>query len=223
MSDRKQLIAYISPMALFIALFALTFLGKIDSYAWLRAPEYWVYPAQTILCAALLIWFWRDYAMSAPVRLSLGLAVAVIAFVLWISPQAFFGFAPRTSGFNPDNLAGQPSLYWLTLILRFLRLVVVVPLIEEIFWRGFLLRYLIDEQFERVPIGKFSWLSFSVVSVAFALEHPMADWPAAIVTGVLFNVVVYRTKSLSTCVVTHAVTNLLLGLWIMHTKQWGFW
>jgi uncharacterized protein len=223
MSDRKQLFAYISPMAFFIALFALTFLGKIDSYALLRAPEYWVYPAQTILCGALLIWFWRDYAMSAPVRLSLGLAVAVIAFVLWISPQAFFGFAPRTSGFNPDNLAGQQSLYWLTLILRFLRLVVVVPLIEEIFWRGFLLRYLIDEQFERVPIGKFSWLSFSVVSVAFALEHPMADWPAAIVTGVLFNVVVYRTKSLSTCVVTHAVTNLLLGLWIMHTKQWGFW
>ena len=97
------------------------------------------------------------------------------------------------------------------------------PLVEEIFWRGFLLRFLINEDFERVAFGTFSWLSFAVVAIAFALSHTRADWVAGLITGMLYNVVAYRTKSLMTCVLTHAVTNLLLGLWIMKTAQWGFW
>jgi uncharacterized protein len=110
-----------------------------------------------------------------------------------------------------------------TIVFRFLRLVLVVPLLEEIFWRGFLLRFLVNENFDDVPFGKFSWLSFTIVALAFGFSHPRADWPAAMLTGMLYNWVAYRTKSLSTCVLTHAVTNLLLGLWIMKTGQWGFW
>jgi membrane protease YdiL (CAAX protease family) len=55
------------------------------------------------------------------------------------------------------------------------------------------------------------------------LSHASPDWPAAFVTGALYNLVAIRTRSLTACVVTHAVTNLLLGLWIMQTRQWGFW
>ena len=100
---------------------------------------------------------------------------------------------------------------------------VVVPLVEEIFWRSLLLRYLISEKFETVPFGTFSWMSFAVVAVAFALSHQKADWPAALLTGVLYNLVACRSKSLTSCVVTHALTNLALGLWIVATKEWGFW
>ena len=146
-----------------------------------------------------------------------------MVFLLWITPQIFLGFAPRTSGFNPDVFTARPILFWLTVAFRFLRLVVIVPLVEEIFWRGFLLRYLIDEKFDRVPFGRFSWLSFVVVTGAFALSHSVPDWPAAVLTGALYNWVAYRTRSLSTCVIAHALTNLLLGMWIMSTKQWGFW
>ena len=224
MSERKQLIAYISPMGLFIALLGLVaLLHKIDNSFWLRSAEYWVYPLQTILCGALLIWFWREYPLQQPARIGLGIAIAIFVFVIWISPQQFFGFPARTDGFNPDVFATQPALYWSTIVFRFARLAVVVPLIEEIFWRGFLLRYLIDEKFDRVPFGTFSWLSFSGVTVAFTLVHSPADWPAAVVTGMIYNGVAYWTKSLSTCVLTHALTNLLLGFWIMQTKQWGFW
>ena len=74
-----------------------------------------------------------------------------------------------------------------------------------------------------MPLGSFSWLSCWAVVVAFTLSHSRPDWPAAFLTGILYNVVVYRTRSLSTCVLTHAVTNLALGIWIMQTKQWGFW
>jgi membrane protease YdiL (CAAX protease family) len=51
----------------------------------------------------------------------------------------------------------------------------------------------------------------------------MADWPAALLTGILFNFVMVRTKSLAVCVIAHAVTNLGLGVFIMCTRQWGFW
>ncbi len=222
--ERDRLIAYALPMLLFLGLLGLvSLLKRPGGPFWMAAPEFWVFPLQTILCAALLGWYWREYEFHRLARVGFVLAVAVLVFVLWISPQAFFGFAVRGDGFNPDLLAGQPAAYWATVFLRFLRLVVVVPLVEEIFWRGFLLRYFINEKFDRVPFGTFAWLSFGVVTLGFTFAHSRADWIAAAITGALFNFVAYRTRSLSSCVLVHAVTNLLLGLWIMQTKQWGFW
>jgi len=101
--------------------------------------------------------------------------------------------------------------------------VIVAPLVEEIFWRGFLLRYLIRENFTEVAVGTFSWFSFFVVAVAFGFTHSRADWIPAMICGALYNLVAYRTRSLASCVLAHATTNLLLGLWIMQTRQWGFW
>lgn len=217
--------AYTLPMLVFVGLLGLDqfVLKKIDNSFWLSSAEYWIYPLQTILCGALLYWFRRDYPWTRMARAGLAAAIGLLALILWISPQQFFGSAPRTIGFDPEVFSGQPMLYALTIALRFLRLVIVVPLVEEIFWRGFLLRYLIAEDFERVPFGKFSWLSFTAVSLLFGFSHAQADWPAALLTGALYNFVAYRTKSLSSCVLAHAVTNLLLGLWIMKTRQWGFW
>jgi CAAX prenyl protease-like protein len=221
---REKVTASVAPMGAFVGLLALNgLLPSLGNSFWLRSPEYWVYPLQTGVCGLVLWRFRRLYAMSPPNRWPFGIAVGVAVFALWIFPQAFLGYSPRRVGFNPDIFANEAPLYWVTVVLRFARLVVVVPLVEEIFWRGFLLRYLIDEQFDRVEFGAFSWLSFGVVTMAFGLSHSMPDWPAALATGMLYNVVAYRSRSLSTCVVTHAVTNLLLGLWIMHTKQWGFW
>ena len=98
-----------------------------------------------------------------------------------------------------------------------------VPWLEEIFWRGFLLRYLIREDFTSLPFGSWSRFSFLVTTLGFMFEHGMVDWPAALVTGVLYNLVAIRTRSLSACVLAHALTNALLGGYVMHTGQWGFW
>jgi len=221
---RAKLLAYALPMAVFLGFLGVVGVFKSPGGAfWLAAPEYWLYPLQTLCCAALLAWFWREYEFHPLVRVGFVVAIAVVVFLLWIAPQAFFDFAPRQEGFNPDLFASQPFAYWATVSMRFLRLVVVVPLVEEIFWRGFLLRYFINEKFATVPFGTFSWLSFGVVTLGFIFAHSMADWPAAAATGVLFNLVAYRTRSLSSCVLVHAITNLLLGIWIMQTKQWGFW
>lgn len=220
----RKLLAYTLPMVTFLAGLALVALLKSGGGSSRSAsPEYWVSPVQTLACAAVLFLFRRDYQFDGLTGVALVVSVAVCVFVLWILPQAFFGFAPRENGFNPDIFAAEPAIYWPTVLLRFLRLVIVVPFVEEIFWRGFVLRYFINEKFDTVPFGTFSWLSFAIVTLGFTFAHSRIDWLAAAAAGALYNVVAYRTRSLSSCILAHAVTNGLLGLWIMRTKQWGFW
>ena len=192
-------------------------------YWWADEPRYWVCPLQTLVGGALLIRYWRYLALRLPARAWIAVLIGVLALVIWIAPQAFLGFAPRRDGFDAGYFGDHGWPYALNTGLRFVRLVIVVPLVEEIFWRGFLLRYLIDDDFTEVPVGAFSWLSFGVVVGGFMIEHTFPDWPAAILTGALFNLVAYRTRSVSACVLAHAVTNLLLGLYVMRTGQWGFW
>jgi len=222
-TGKRALAAYVLPMAAFLGLLVLaSLLRGVGKGFWLVSSEYWIYPVQTFICGGILLWFWREYEFHAPKKIVFTFAISLLVFVCWIAPQQFFGCGPRTNGFDPELFAGQ-SAYWTTVILRFVRLVLVVPLVEEIFWRGFLLRYLINEKFHRIPVGTFSWLSFAVVTFGFGFSHLPEDRIAALITGALYNCVAYRTKSLASCVLTHAATNFLLGLWIMKTRQWGFW
>jgi CAAX protease family protein len=220
----RKLIAFTLPMAAFVVLLGVTGAGNWpESVSWFSYPAYWTYPAQTLICGAIVVWFWRDYEFRAASKVWSAALIGVVVFAVWIAPQQFLGFEPRLIGFDPDLFAPQPALYWTTVVFRFVRLVIVVPLLEEIFWRGFLLRYLINERFASVVIGTFSWLSFLVVTIAFGFAHSRADWVAALICGALYNLVAYRTRSLASCVLAHATTNLLLGMWIMQTRQWGFW
>lgn len=219
--------AYLAPFVTFLGALALG--GAVshfgDGYAfWVwSTPQYWIYPLQTLICATLLIRYWPAYEMRWPQGHLLAIGSGILALLLWIAPQQWFGAAPRLEGFEPAFFGSDGWPYYLNVGVRFLRLVVIVPLVEEIFWRGFLLRYLIREDFWNVPMGSFSWRSFGIVTAGFCLEHSPPDWPAAILTGALFNFVAYRTRSLSACVLTHAVTNALLGAYVLRTGQWGFW
>lgn len=224
---RRHAPPYVVPFAIFMAGLLVTellaWLGGENAPFLLRESKYWVYPLQTLLCAAALIFYWRRYDFGPQRVLLLAAGIGVAVFAIWISPQALLGFPPRTDGFNPAVFADDPALYWGTVLARFLRLVIIVPLVEEIFWRGFLQRFLVDERFTAVPFGKYTHLSFWAVVVAFTMAHHQADWPAAFLTGAIYGWVAIKTKSLLACVLAHAVTNLLLGLYIMQTGQWGFW
>jgi CAAX prenyl protease-like protein len=185
--------------------------------------KYLLYPLQTLVCAAVLLYFRRDYRLRAPLRAWFAILAGVVVFLLWVSPQAFFHQAPRLVGFDPQVFAARPELYWSGVVLRFLRLVVVVPPLEEIFWRGFLMRYLIDEEFDAVPFGTYTLMANALVAIGFMLEHSFPDWPAGLAAGLLYNAVAFRTRSLTSCILAHALTNALLGVYIMKTQQWGFW
>ena len=224
-SIRSSLAAYVAPFLVFMAGLMLVSLVK-DSNAdtlWLRSPEYWIYPLQTALCAAALIFYWRQYDFGKRGGSVLALAAGVVVLGIWIAPQAALGAGARVDGFDPSVFGEGTALYCMTVMARFARLVIIVPLVEEIFWRGFLMRYLIREDFTSLPVGAFQWKSFSAVALCFMLVHGMADWPAALLCGIIYNFVAVRTGSLSACVLAHAVTNLGLGVYIMATRQWGFW
>jgi CAAX prenyl protease-like protein len=228
--DQRAWWAYVGPFGAFLLL--LTLPGLIAKFAtaptpplWIAKPEFWVYPLQTLVCAAMLFYFRREYPLEnrRPGAIGYGALIGLVALVVWLAPQLFFHAAPRLDGFDPTLMTpGSPEYYW-TVGLRFARLVVIVPIMEEVFWRGFLLRYLVREDFVTVPLGTFTWLSFGATAIGFMLEHSFPDYPAALVTGVLYNLVAVQTRSLPACIVAHAATNLLLGIYIMRTHQWGFW
>lgn len=227
-ATRATFLAYALPFLVFMGGLGLVSFVQMLAPAegaplWMAEPQYWVYPLQTVACGALLAWYWRHYEWGHRWHVFFGFTIGLVVLLIWISPQLLHGADPRLEGFNPDTFTDDPALWWGTVSLRFLRLVVVVPLLEEIFWRGFLLRYIIKEDFTSVPFGTFSTMSFAIVTVLFGLAHLGPDFIPALITGAFFNVVAIKTRSLACCVIAHAVTNLGLGLYIMQTGQWGFW
>ena len=219
--------AHFGPFLVFLGLIGLgEFVAKIfegQAVAWpLSRTIYWVMPLQTLVCG-YLVWQWRaHYQLRWPARPVFTVFIGLLVLAIWVAPQQWLGFAPRLEGFDPAFF-GEGTGWWVNVIARFLRMTIVVPLVEEIFWRGFLLRYLIDEDFMKVPFGTFSWLSFAVVTLGFTFEHSQPDWPAAALAGMLYNAVAYHTRSLSACVLAHAVTNFTLGFYVLRTGQLGFW
>ena len=231
LSPNRALWAYVGPFALFILLQAVPDLLKSASHPafwWLHRPEFWVYPLQAGLCAVMMLRHRREYPhATTPLAVIFGLIIGAAVFALWVSPQVLFEAAPRNKdGFDPGRIwwfRPGPYAFAAVVTMRFVRLALVVPWLEEIFWRGFLLRYLVKEDFLALPFGSWTPLSFGVVVLGFAFEHSRPDWPAAFATGILYNLVAVRTKSLPACVLAHALTNALLGWYVMTTHQWGFW
>jgi CAAX prenyl protease-like protein len=208
-------VAYTAPFGIFILFLSLSQgLEAARIAPGGLAPIYLVFPLQTVVCAAALIFYGPRYRLRAPRNCLLAVSIGIFACALWVSPQVLFHQPPRLAGFNPGIFAGRPVLYWAEIIFRFLRLVLVVP---------FLLRFFINEDFEAVPFGTYGPLANAVVALGFMLEHSLHDWPAALATGLLYNMLACRSRTLSSCILAHAITNALLGSFIMLTAQWGFW
>lgn len=223
-------LAHIAPLSAFLllqGLVDLTATEDLEGMPWWRIhPEHWVYPLQTITALAMLLWWRRQYAFT-PLRVrhaAWALALGLVGIAVWIAPEAL-GWTERTDGFDPWALGGSPVLVASITTVRLIRLVLIAALIEEIFWRGFLQRYLAapDEDFWEVPLGTFTWSSAALTTVGVVLVHAPSDWPAAAVWGILVATVYLRTKSLSACVLMHAAGNLILGIYVLRTGSWGLW
>lgn len=220
---------YVAPMATFLILTSLEdYLPKGQG----DAPHPTWYPVAYALKAAIVSAVvvacratWRDLLprpSSGALALAVGLGLAVAA--AWVGLDGHYPALPFLGGtraaFDPNVLAPGPRVAFLAV--RLYGLVLLVPLFEELFWRSFVLRSAIDPDFERVPIGRVTPLAALVSSGLFALVHP-AEWLPALGTGLAWACLVYRTKSLSACVVSHAVANLALGVYVLATGSWKFW
>ena len=98
-----------------------------------------------------------------------------------------------------------------------------MPVVEELFWRAFLLRALIDwHNFDRIPLARFTWVSFLGTSLISTFQHP-DNWGVSILCWMAFNAVFYWTRSILCLVLLHGVTNLILYLIVLRVDDWSFW
>ncbi len=123
--------------------------------------------------------------------------------------------------FNPwDQLAGRPPLAWAFLAIRLLGLIAVVPVVEEFFYRGFLMRFVVRADWWNVPPGE-----VNTAAIVVAVVVPMAMHPGELVAAALwFATMVWlyvRTRSIWDCVAAHALTNLVLASYTLTTGDWS--
>jgi len=105
---------------------------------------------------------------------------------------------------------------------RTARAVIIVPIVEELFWRAWMLRWLIDTNFQKVPLGAYTPFAFWITAILFASEHG-PYWDVGLLTGIVYNFWMIRSKSVADCILMHAVTNALLSGYVIATAQWQYW
>lgn len=212
---RHPIVAYAAPFVLFMLMLA----GKeLHPHA-----IYIAYPVMVFVVGLSLAYFWNrlpEFKISRPVG---SIALGLLGLVIWVGLYPWLGKAQTdlTGGFNP-RIFESPAIQWGLIAFRMAGFVLIVPIMEEIFWRGFLQRYLVKEHFESVDLGTYTPLSFWATTGMFVLAH--ADqWGVALVWGVLAGWWFIRTKSLGDIILLHATTNLALGIYVLATGRWYFW
>lgn len=222
--------ARIIPFAVFMA-----FIGLQQMAEWLVSKDIlslteqhllYLYPVKALLVALLLCYFWRQYSeikwtdFKNIKHTLLSVFLGLLVFILWINMDWNIASLGQSSGYDP-YLSHSDSSRNVLIAFRLFGAAIVVPIMEELFWRSFLLRYIINSNFNSVRIGTYTLSSFMIGSVLFGLEHHLVL--AGIMAGVAYSLLLYRTKSIAQCILSHAVTNLVLGLYVLQTGLWRFW
>jgi CAAX prenyl protease-like protein len=188
----------------------------------------WLYPVKIAAVALLLALFWRQYAelgpdqfkrfRSSPAAGVTALATGVLVLVLWISLDTGWMVIGSPSGFDPRS---HGQLDWLLVAIRIAGAALVVPVMEELFWRSFLMRWIASPDFESVEPSQLGFKSFLITVLLFGFEHNL--WLAGIVAGAAYSLLYMRHRNLWSPILAHAVTNGLLGIWVVRTGNWSFW
>lgn len=227
-----------SPVAVRVAPFALFLIltGLQNSFA--DAGRFWVYLAKTLTGAAML-WSLRGSIPEMRWKWSWpAVLVGIGVFVVWVGLDGFYpklsilmnqwglGGTAAAAGappaWNPHLCFGQGSfLAWFFVFVRLAGSSLVVPCLEEVFFRSFLYRYLIQSDFLAVPLSLFKVRAFILVAVFFSVEHQ--EWLPGLLCGFAYQGLVCWKGRLGDAIAAHALTNLLLGFWVVGTGAWRFW
>lgn len=188
-----------------------------------RAALRWLYPVQAGSVALLLAVFWRHYhelhvPLPKPSVLLASLGAGVLVLVLWVNLDASWMTVGLGEGYNPLT---NGRIDWVLVAIRIAGAALVVPLMEELFWRSFLMRWVDAADFEAVEPARVGLKGLLVSSLLFGFEHSL--WLAGIVAGLAYALLYMRYRNLWSAVLAHAVTNGLLGMWVVATGNWTFW
>ena len=154
--------------------------------------------------------------------------IGVLTFLVWVAPDILFGY--RSHWLFNNSLVGSPAstagaglkTNLLFIALRVMSTALLVPLLEELFWRGWLMRWLINKHFLKVPLGTYETTAFWLVAILFASEHG-SYWEVGLAAGVIYNWWIVRTRNLADCFLAHATTNAVLAVYVLAADQWQYW
>lgn len=224
LEQRSALLARALPFAFYLVFmaatpFLATALPGLDSR--------WLYALRIGPAILALAWFTREYselhidAALTPRQWLGAAAVGLAVFMLWINldlPWMKVG-AGGTAGFDPRDGAG--ALAWPLVLMRIAGAALVVPVIEELFWRSLVMRWMDNPQFTRLLPAAVSLRALLLSSIVFGLEHHL--WFAGIIAGLAYGWLYMRSGNLWPPILAHGITNLLLGIWVVTTGNWQFW
>ena len=215
--DRNPTLAYVAPFAIYVALLAVPL------------PPLIAHTARFVIAAAAIGAFSWPLLKVRPAHPLPSLGAGLAVFLIWIGPDALIGYRHYWLFENPITGRAASSLPvslkhdTFFLGVRMLTTAVLVPVLEELFWRGWLMRWLIDNRdFRKVPLGTYRPLAFWATAVLFASEHG-SYWEVGLLAGILFNWWVIRTRNLADCILAHAVTNAALGVYVLTSSQFQYW
>jgi CAAX prenyl protease-like protein len=184
----------------------------------------WLYALRIAMVGLVLVAYRDKYdelKSTEHIQISDGV-LAIVAgcavFVAWVNLDIDWLAMPHGQGFVP---LVHGALSMPLIVVRLVGAALVVPVMEELFWRSFLLRWLEHSEFIGVDPARVTIKSFAIVTVLFGFEHHL--WFAGMLAAIAYNFVYIHTKNLWLPIVSHAVTNALLGLWIVAGYHWEFW
>jgi len=219
-AGRSATAAYIGPFVVFVGVMALEHTLLPNSQV--------LYPVRFIAALAAILYFWWGRLDLRPSQPLASIAIGLAVFVIWVAPDRLFHY--RHFWLFDNSIVGSASssipanlqiTFWFLLV-RTLGSVVLVPILEELFWRGWLMRWLINQDFEKVPLGTYAPYAFWLTAVLFASEHG-PYWEVGLAAGVIYNWWLIRTKTLADCILAHAVTNGVLAAYVMVGEHWQYW
>lgn len=184
----------------------------------------WLYALQAGVAALMLGVWWREFSELAArpgVRdTALSVAVGVAVWWIWVRlDEPWMRLGTPDNPFNPVAPGGE--VLWGLIALRWLGATLVVPLMEELFWRSLLMRWIEDHDFMRVDPRRVGWRAIVLSTFVFTLAH--TEWLAAALAGLAYALLYRYSGKLWTAVLAHAVTNGVLGIWVIVWGHWGYW
>ena len=206
-------------VAPFLIFLALTFCqGKLGA-----ASAYWFYLAKTA-AGAWLVWEMRPLVLEMRWAFSWEAVLAGVGiFAVWVGLDPFYPHLMKGGATgDPNGQFGAGSLLaWFFIAVHILGMTFIVPPLEEVFYRSFFYRYLVSQNFLSVPLNRFLPLPFVATALVFGFSHN--EWLAGILCGAAYQWLVIHRNRLGDAMTAHAITNLLLGGWIVWRGAWHFW
>ena len=213
---QSPLFARVAPFVLFVVLTSCP--GQLG-----EGSRFWIYGLKTLL-GAWMVWSVRSVVTEMRWKFSLDAVLMGFAvFALWVGLDSLY---PKSGSvdhpWNPlAYFKDNPSLAWAFIACRILGSTLIVPPLEEVFYRSFLYRYIQSSDFLSIPLGNRNTKALGITALVFGFAH--FEWLAGILCALGYQFLVIRKARLGDAMTAHAITNLLLGLWVVYKGAWHFW